>query len=165
MGGRPRKPAAQKKLEGTFQKFREPVAEPEYDVAVVTRNPPIGLGKYGKKHWRDYYPLLTGSGVLTEADIDTFIEMCEAFDTYKQADYDIKHKDGKKRTVAEYREERGYSRSSMPEMMERREAFEQLQKLRIQFGMTPSSRNKIDLGTRKKEDPMSDMIGDIKVAK
>lgn len=40
----------------------------------------------------------------------------------------------------------------MPEMIERRESFDQFCKLCQQFGMTPASRNKIDLAPKNKEE-------------
>jgi len=166
--GRPRKSAAQKRLEGTFRHCREPIAEPEYEIA-VPRKPPTGLNKWARKFWNEYYPMLTGSGVLTEADIPTFVEMCKAWGASHQAEYDIMHNDdGSKRTLVEYRQQRHYSRNQMPEMLERREADDKFIKLAIYFGMTPSSRNKIDLGKKNDSvDPMEAMLtgADIKAVK
>ncbi len=97
--------------------------------------------------------MLMDAGVLTDADASSFYAMCESWGLYHQSIWEIQHdENGKKRTMQQYRKERGYLRSKMPEVMDRKEAMEQFMKYSMQFGMTPASRNKIDLAPRHKEE-------------
>ena len=165
--GRPRKTAAQKKLEGTWRHDRNPVNEPEYSIAVVRKAPSI-LNRFGKRFWNEHYPMLINSGVLTEVDISAFTLMAKVWGDYMEANHDVFHdEDGKKRTLAEYRASRSHMRNQMSELVERKEYFEQFTKLQKEFGMTPVSRNKIDLGAKSDEvDPMESMLsGKLKAVK
>lgn len=145
--GRPRKPRAQKIVSGTFRKDRNPGQEPEFSPPVDKQlKAPTVLNKWGKKFWNQHITMLLDSGILTEADMPVFQMMCQAWGDYCEADYDIHHRSDKtKRTVAEYRASRGYSRKAMPEVFERKESWDLFVKLAREFGMSPSSRNKIDL--------------------
>ncbi|MCF7944718.1 MAG: phage terminase small subunit P27 family [Spirochaetia bacterium] len=164
MAGRPRKPKGQKLIQGTFRKDRNPEKEPTFDKPDQDIRPPTGLNRWGKKFWREHINELIDSGVLTVADMPIFYQLCKSWGDYQEADYDIHHgPDKKKRSTAEYRKGRGYQRKSMPEMLERREAWEQFYKLSMQLGMTPSSRNKIDLQgieKGKEVDPMEKLLAE-----
>lgn len=101
------------------------------------------------------------AGVLTTGDLDGVHMMAEAWGTIEQANYDITHDEetGKKRTMGEYRKARKYNRKNMPEVMERKEAWDLYLKLAREFGLTPASRNKIDLSKDKPEsvDPVEEI--------
>lgn len=159
--GRPRKTRANKIINGTFRKDRNPTQEPEYSPIDDPLKPPASLNKYGKEYWRRITPLLQESGVLTVADLDAVYLLADAWGEYKQATYDIYHdeKTGRKRTMALYRKSREYNRRKMPEVIDRREAYELYLKLIREFGLTPVSRNRIDLAPKKEAvDPVEKMF-------
>jgi len=165
MGGRPRKPMAQKVLQGTFRKDRNPVNEPVISPPKVdTVRPPSSLNKWGKTFWKEHYQQLVDAKILTAADMPAFEMMARSWGEYKQADWDICHgSDGKKRTMAEYRRSREYNRKKMPEVMERKESLEAFNRIASQFGMTPVARNKIDIPQKKETDLLSEMYEETRV--
>ena len=159
MAGRPRKPKAQKVLQGTFRADQNPANEPAVEPIVKLPIPPVSLNRWGKKYWDETVSRLVDSGILMTVDLGGFEIICACWGRYKESEYDIAHDDnGKKRTTREYRKERGYSRRSMPEMQELRENWEQYSKLCKEFGLTPVSRNKIDLPEKVLEqDPIEEL--------
>jgi P27 family predicted phage terminase small subunit len=160
--GRPRKPRAQKVLEGTFRKDRNPAQEPEYIPPTEQQiKKPAGLNRWARKFWEDHVHMLLNSGVLAEADMGTFLLMCQSWGAYSEAEHNITHdpETRKKRTLSEYMDSRGYERRNMPELVLKKESLEQFLKIARDFGMTPSSRNRIDLAPKGKEtDPVEEMF-------
>ncbi len=165
MGGRPRKPASVKILQGTFRKDQNPKNEPIVSPPSKDKmGAPSTLNRWGKKFWKDHIDELTNCKILTAADLPAFEMLCHSWGAFKEAEHDIHHDEatGKKRTMAQYREARGYSRKSMPEIMELNENRAQVSALCNQFGMTPVARNKIDIPQVKEVDPLSQMYEETK---
>lgn len=75
MSGKP-KPAKLKLLEGNRGR-REIPPEPEPRPAPPNPRAPAGLNKEAKRVWRRLAPILSGLGLLTEADYEVFAHLCD----------------------------------------------------------------------------------------
>ncbi len=92
-GGRPRKPTAQKKLEGTFRKDRALANELAPPPGVP--EPPKWLDKVARAEWARIVPQLTELGVLTRLDGQALEGYCVAYSNWVAAHLHVK-KHGKR---------------------------------------------------------------------
>jgi len=163
-GGHNRKPRSQKIIEGTFREDRNPKNEPDPEKYTAPPRPPTHLGKFGKKLWKQLSKRLIDEGLLTILDYQALELICEAYDQYRQAHEAVYYycgKDGRRqrRTLGSYLE--GRNTQTMPEYQAMNRHFDSLTKLLKEFGMTPVSRNRIDLPEKEKEvDPMEELLKD-----
>jgi P27 family predicted phage terminase small subunit len=165
-GGRPRTPKKRKIIQGTFRKDRNPEQEPEPPALHEAPKPPSHLGRYGKRLWKSFSRELADQGLLTLLDTVALELVCEQYDQYRQAHdavYKVRYQDfetGKMRTrrrkLGEYLA--GRNSQTIPEYNAMNKHFDSLRKLLTEFGMTPASRNKIDLKTEQGEDPMESLL-------
>ncbi len=147
MAGRKPKPTALKMLEGTYRKDRASGKEPE--PGPLTGNPPAHLNKEAKKHWKETFKLLAGVGVLTEMDADTLSLYCESKARWVYAKKKLE-KDGLVITT-----QSGFPVQS-PWLQICNKSHENMLKLAIEFGMTPSSRTRIKVDLPEEpSDPMA----------
>ena len=156
----PKKPTQLKVIHGTFRKDRAPKKEPEPKKVTVVPRPPAHLTKYGKKLWKSLAAELVEKGVLTVVDLPALEVCCDAYGIYRAAKEavfqpvdPVTRKKGK-RTLAEYL--RGKNSQTHPEYTAMTRAFYFFKAYLIEFGLTPSSRSKLDLPEPKgnKQDPM-----------
>lgn len=82
-GGHNRKPTRLKVIQGTARADRMPANEPK--PVPVAPEMPKDLDRYGKQAWRRLAPILERLGLLTEADLETFVAYCEAYSRYVRA--------------------------------------------------------------------------------
>lgn len=164
-GGQNRKPRQQKIIEGTFRKDRNPEREPSAPALADPPKPPAGLNRWAKKLWKQLAPALIDNGVLTEIDLPAFEACCMQYGLYRELLDAITHYTddrGKrhKQTVAEYLAPR--NSQTMPEYASMRQAFSTFNVYLQQFGLTPASRNRIDLGKggEKEVDPMEELLNE-----
>ena len=145
--GRPRKPDAQKELEGTARADRKlngtarPGGEP-------TPPPRGGLSPTARKVWKDLAPKLTALGLLTEVDGATFAIFCQA-----HADWTDLTKRLNELGSANWFYDGKNGRQPLPELAVRDKAFQVVQRLGARFGLDPSSRSGISVGTEAKPPP------------
>lgn len=132
--GRPRKPTALHKLEGTYRPDREPKHQPTPDARVP--DCPADLAGIARETWMHYAPLLGSAGLLTLADEAGFRLFCEAAALYDEAC----------RVLADegltYTTPTGQVKPR-PEVGIRDVAVRDMKSLMTEFGMTPSSRSRI----------------------
>ena len=144
MAGRPRKPTATKRAQGTLRKHRENPEEPKFKSLEKLPPPPKDLNKHGQKLWAVGNELVE-TGVLTAPDLHLFEKMCRSFQRYIElADYietdllnNIANKKG--------------GRSPQAQQMNAEMVY--LEKTMSHFGLTPASRSKLGV-TKKKEDDL-----------
>lgn len=87
--GRPRKPNAQKKMEGTYRQDRD-IGEAEPETLDRVPNAPKVLSSKGKDEWRVTANQLFSLGILTPGDLSFIAIMCNEVDRYWLLDVQIK---------------------------------------------------------------------------
>jgi P27 family predicted phage terminase small subunit len=83
MAGRPKKPSAQKRLEGTERADRRNGNEPEPDL-LDELSPPGHLAADSAAVWLQVAPMLRRMGVLTVADTIALEMLCDAVADYRK---------------------------------------------------------------------------------
>ncbi len=144
-GARNNKPKALHLVQGTARAGRINDNEPEPAV-VEDLKPPTGLDRYGKEAWKRNAPVLQRLGLLTEADVDALMAYCMAYSRWRRAN--IALRSVKPDAADEYRK--------VAVTVEKAE-----QSMRLfagEFGMTPSSRSRLQVDTGEKSDPFEDWM-------
>lgn len=163
-GGRPRKPRQLKVIQGTFRKDRNPGQEPEVAPLAEVPRAPAGLNRWARRMWRDLTPTIVGNGVLSEVDLPAWEVCCQQYGIYRELLDAITHfrdRESKRHrcSIADYLA--GRNSQTMPEYTAMRQAFATMNAYLQQFGLTPASRNRIDLkGGKKEEDPMEALLNE-----
>ena len=141
MTGRPI-PTALKIFKGTEKKCRANKNEPKpkADNIVLPKN----ISRRARKHWEKIEPELLSSGILTNIDQDALFLYCESYAQWDEANENI----------IRYGLTTGSATgktSESPYLKIANKAFDNLRKMMIEFGMTPSSRARIKATPQKKE--------------
>lgn len=152
--GRKPKPTALKIISGNAGKRKLPEFEPKFDISQPT--PPPFLNDDAKVEWGRMSGLLYDAGVMTEADRAVFAAYCQAYGVWAQAEREIaklqetsvlnglilKTKDG------------NYIQQPMLGIANKARA--DMVKYAVEFGMTASSRSRIETnGSSKKTNPFA----------
>lgn len=162
-GGHNRKPRKSKIIHGTFRKDRNPKREPEPQAISNIPKPPSHLNRYAKKFWKSLAAELVDKGLLTVVDMAALEVCCVAYGEYRGA-YDAVYRPrdpvtGRivKRTLTEYMCNR--NSQTIPEHTAMRQAWNVFKSYLVEFGLTPASRNRIELPEPKGEeaDPVKRM--------
>ena len=125
--GPAKKPTAMHERTGSWRgKVRKD--EPVYN-GIQDLRMPLGLGYHGKKIWNRLLPLLTGQGVLTDADLAGFERYCFLWQAWKDL---AKAKD-----------------LDINKLMKIESGFSKLEQ---QFGLTPASRPNVKATKNVQED-------------
>jgi P27 family predicted phage terminase small subunit len=110
--------------------------EPQPAVVPETQAPPDWLDASAQGEWRRLAPMLVRQGVLTEMDLDALTAYCVAWSTWKDATQKI-------RTFGMViKTKTGYPITS-PYIPIANKAMATMKALMTEFGMTPSSRNRV----------------------
>ena len=123
---------------------------------------PGWLSKEAKKEWGRCAPILERIGLLTEADGPLFELYCQVYGKWKEAEtfigkngstykYQKLDKDGK--VVSTYV-------TSYPQVAIAKQCADQLLKICSEFGLTPSSRERINLPQAGEDDPLEKWFRD-----
>ena len=139
MRGRKPTPTALHLLRGNPSKRPRPAREPRPPV-VDDLAPPEWLNAEAQVEWRRLAPVLAGLGVLTATDADALAAYCEAWVTWKQATQKLRQfglvvkspKDGDLPVISPY-------------VKIAHHAMGQMRAFLIEFGMTPSSRARVQV--------------------
>lgn len=130
-------PTAIKELRGNPGKRPLNDREPKPGQLVAIGDPPEFLGEYGQAEWHRVGPVLIALGLLTEADLMTFVNYCMNVDILMMAQRDIETHGmtiyGARGTVKN------------PALTSFASASNALRQLAAEFGMTPSSRSRMKL--------------------
>lgn len=147
MKGRKPKPTKIHILEGGRKKTHRPLPknEPQPDISEKLPAAPKTLDKNGKKEWRRVGKELHKLGVLTNLDLTAFEGYCSSYSIWLNATENIQ------KTGMLIKAPSGYPIVS-PYMSIANKAMIEMRKWLIEFGMTPSSRSRINLPAKEKED-------------
>jgi phage terminase small subunit len=95
------KPTAIKILEGT-RADRINELEPVYPLPDGVPAPPGWLHEYGVEHWRELAPLLHGQGILTQADLPAFANLCDLYSRWRRYEDDLSARKEYNRLLTEF---------------------------------------------------------------
>lgn len=144
-GGHNAKPTQLKVLQGTARSDRVHPDEPRPD-PLDDLTPPTGLDAYGRDAWTRNAPVLTRLGLLTEADRDALAAYCMAYSRWRRANIalrKVKPDDESYRAIAVTVEK----------------AEQAMRLLAGEFGMTPSSRSRLQVAPSDVAvDPMEEIL-------
>ena len=154
---RPRKPTALHVLNGNPSKIKNlGQGEPKPAPVIETPKPPAWMNADGKKMWKRQAPGLQRIGLLTEADVESFIMLCQSFGEWVEAVKDIKQ-NGKyyvytNKAGAENEVER-------PVVRVEDKAYARYKSMCTEFGVSPASRTRIEVKPIEGEqDPMEMLL-------
>lgn len=137
---RPAKPAAIKDLEGNRSKESSDVANPEPRKGAPT--PPAWLKDEALAEWGRVVPELEAIGLLSVVDRAALTAYCESWATFADATKDI-HARG---TIVEGRDG---NLVKNPSVSMQRDALGQIKAWVSEFGLTPSSRARMQLPSER----------------
>ena len=147
--GRKPKPTALKILEGNpgCRKLNENEPKP---LPIIPDCPEWLSGK-AKKIWEKLAPMLENMGVLTEADEIALAAICSLYARYKDLEKVIDKKG--------YTEKNSRSGvKPVPEFAMSRDCLKLLKSFLSEFGLTPSSRSRINLPSPITDDPLEEFF-------
>lgn len=153
MAGRPPKPTALKLLQGNPGKRPLPESEPVPPPGDV--KPPAWLKGKARTAWKWVEPVLSDMGVLTTADPHALALLCDAYAEYIEAGDAIREHGTTYETVTK---EGSVMFRSRPEVAIRADAWRRVSLMMQQFGMTPSSRAKVQGQSKESVDPFEEFL-------
>lgn len=150
MVGRKPKPTAIKKLEGN--PGRRPLNEQEPQPGPASPDVPRGkLTKEGQKLWRDLAPRLIEMGVLTDVDLPAFEMMCNHYGLARDALKLIN-------AMGLFVKDRDEQPRKNPALQLYRDNSQAFKAYLIEFGLTPSSRSKIEAVPLDEEPSLAELL-------
>jgi len=152
MPGRKPKPTELKKLEGNPGRRPLNENEPKPDLADITL-PRGKLPKEGQNLWKKLAPRLLDLGILTEVDLPAFEMMCLHYALARDA-FEVVDKLG---LFVKDRENAPRKNPAMQLFRDNSAAFKAYM---IEFGMTPSSRSRIEANPIDDEPSLADLLYD-----
>lgn len=141
MRGRKPKPTAAKMLAGNPGKRALPTDEPSAPRRKRTPSAPSYLGEEAAAEWRRVARTLHEMRVLTDADLQALALYCAAFERWRKAEEEIDNEGLVVPTGTT-----GQGVKANPAVSIANMAWEQMRKILIEFGMTPSSRARVQAG-------------------
>lgn len=143
--GRRPKSIAQHKLQGTYLTTRHSgIVNPTPQAGSPTM-PGHALGRTGQRAWRRLVKLLRGSELLTVVDGDMLYAYCQLFDAAAELVRSIRRVDllPRRKLTPTDRLRREELRARL--MAQRRAHLQAMRMYLVEFGLSPSSRSRIDL--------------------
>ena len=113
--------------------------EPDYSDDIG--KPPKQIKGGALKYWKRIVPILQGSRVLTEADIEALVVMCLSYETF------IEH-NTKAEEDGVVQAKQGPYKS--PHYQIAQDAYRRWKELCLEFGLTPASRSRVNIPTDAK---------------
>lgn len=153
-GGRPPKPTALKMLAGTLRPSRTNFAEAKPPAAAPDIAPPDFLSAEAVAVWREVVPLLSAQGLLTKADVLALVALCSAAGDFRRAERATK-RSMMRRTPNGYRQPNEW-------YSVKKQAREALFVALREFGMTPSSRTKVQAAAPTEPEDALDKLRSLK---
>lgn len=148
MTGRKPKPTALKLLQGN--PGNRPINKKEPKPKAQKPRAPTHLDDEAKKEWRRMSDKLFDLGLLTEIDKAALAAYCMAWSRWVQAELNIQ-----KYGMVQLSPDKKWPVQS-PYLPIANRAMEQMTKLLAEFGMTPSSRSRLQVDTGEKSDPFEE---------
>jgi P27 family predicted phage terminase small subunit len=140
--GRPRKPTIKLKIHGTYRADRRFINEPA--PAIVIPIMPKHLKGEAATEWRRIAPLLAKMKCVTEWDRSLLSAYCFEWGVYVELCKKVKIKDLVITTI-------NGNKIHNPLLSARNKALTNLKELATEFGLSPSSRSRLNLGGEEEE--------------
>ncbi|KQS33961.1 phage terminase small subunit P27 family [Dyadobacter sp. Leaf189] len=153
--GRPTKPTALKKLEGTYRKDRAIGAEMMPSNIDHPPSAPSFLSKEAKKEWKSVCIELIQLQMLHRVDLGLLAAYCSEMANYIEAVKALKA-DGQVKTIT--RDDGSSYSMPSPWVSIKNSYLKNAQAIAGQFGFTPSARTKINGSKKGEGDPFDDMM-------
>lgn len=152
-GGHNRKPRQSKILQGTFRKDRNPACEPSPPVIPEPPKPPSGLNRWARREWKLLAAELAEQALLTPVDLAALEIACVAFGVHRECQDAIRKAGG----LAKYLSGEDANSHTRPLFSAMRHAWTTYKAYLGEFGLTPTSRNRIEAPKREhaEEDVMA----------
>jgi len=144
-----------KKLQGTLEKSRVPDNPFVPDMFDGCPSAPDDLGDVGSLIWEGTVKELFEKGMLYNIDIPMIKIYCQEYENYQEAENELK---AQGRVVKQTNTKGATNYVPSPWLTVKTKSWEVIKTLSLQFGLTPVSRNKIDIPEVKKEDPIGDLL-------
>ena len=144
------KPTAVKILQGKPGHRPLPANEPRPSAGRLPSAPRF-LGEEARKEWKRLAPRLHAVGLLTEADHDALALYCETWATWKRAEEQVRRKGEVVKTT------NGNVIQNPYLAIANRAKRDALLLLR-EFGMTPSARSRVNVGSAADEPSLADLL-------
>lgn len=157
MKGRKPKPSSLKKLEGTYRADRANPSEPQPPVPDRAPYVPRHLNDDAKKEWRRIVKPLMDLGLYTELDYAALAMYCQAYGTWVHA----VHKTEERGEVLKSKETENYYQN--PWFHVANKAWDQMRKILAEFGLTPSSRSRLNIAPPDEEPSLAEMLFNMSV--
>jgi P27 family predicted phage terminase small subunit len=154
MPGPPPKPTAIKILEG--RRGHHPLNDREPTPLVMEPEMPKHLDAIARREWRRLVPILISMRVLTEADGIALASLCSAYSTLIQTQSLIRKQEASGKSPLLMRTNTGYVYQS-PLLAIVNTQIGIINRLLVEFGLTPASRTRISVAGR---DSSSDALDD-----
>lgn len=142
--GRAAKPTALKKFEGKYVSphLGEPQPPPLGDF-----EPPADMDGIAAEKWRELVKLLEPLGMLTVVDVDALRIYCEAWQELQDCNATLK-REGSYQKVSS-----SGKKVAHPALSRRDHALDRIRRYSQEFGLTPASRSRVDIGAGAKAMP------------
>jgi len=144
-------PTVKKRLQGNPGKRSLPKNEPKPRNSMIIPRSPEYLDNVGKKEWRRMGKELHKIGLLSNIDMAAFAAYCQQYSMWVMAT----------KKVQEHgvliKAQSGYPMQS-PYFTIQNKAQSEMRKWLTEFGMTPSSRSRVQVEKEQESDPMEDFI-------
>jgi len=150
-----------KKLRGTLRADRMP-KNPVFPEIIEEMKPPTFLNSDGKKAFKSLVEMLgkNGYSIISNLDITALTMLCETFGSYLKAVKELKKKDNQE-VIKVISPKTGIEKAIVnPWVKIKNDSFKNLLALLPQFGLTPSSRNKVGAIKKDEIDPNELRIND-----
>ena len=152
--GRKPKPTALKIVEGNPGRRPLPQFEPKFDPSQPT--PPPFLNDDAKVEWGRISGVLYEAGVLTDVDRGVLAAYCQAYGVWAQAEREIEKLQQSSVLNGLILKTKDGNFIQQPLLGIANKARADMVKYAAEFGMTPSSRTRVETsGSTKKENPFS----------
>lgn len=144
-GGRPRKPTNLKILEGNRgHRTLDPESEPQPAKGLLKT--PLGMSKEAKRIWRSIVPELDRLDLLTIVDSTSLEAACTGAAVAKSADREVSKI--QRRIATSTAEQNDINKLVSLNAVSKR-GWQQWKSFATEFGLTPASRSRINLGAVK----------------
>lgn len=151
MAGRPPKPTKLKELAGNPGKRRLNESEPKPPTEDQVPKPPTHIKGKARKEWTRIAALLHEMDLLSSVDLTALAMYCQLYERWLEAEDHIR-RDGMVAIT-----EKGYPVQS-PYVGIASNAMKQMKGLLTEFGMTPSSRSRVQGGREQKRLTLDELL-------
>jgi P27 family predicted phage terminase small subunit len=152
MKGRKSIPTVIKKLQGTDRASRTNDAEPTVMLLHDVPKPPAWLNKYAKYEWVTVATWLQSVGLLASTDESIIAAYCQEMGVYRECQDKLK-KPGSRVILTD----KGYEMPSAWVTIGNK-ALMQALKIATEYGLTPSSRSRVQMPTGEENDAFDDAM-------